>query len=267
MSAVPDISGTLASGSAEFSRTQLQNMLATVKSPLTVVDLRQESHGFLALTQPLNGETEIAVAWFAERDWINVAKGLPSIKADEDNRLSAAAKTSGLTVYAVNTKTAEDGICTATANSVNPAGSYLTEHGLLKTLDIGYLRLPSTDHCRPRDSEVDRFVAFETAVDPNMWLHFHCRAGDGRTTTFMAMHDIFHNAPGDSLSTILTRQGPKPNGLGGVDLSTPSGDTDTFDYPFSVERVAFMQNFYAYIVEAQPNGFALQWSDWVTQNR
>jgi hypothetical protein len=267
MQDIPDISGTLASGSAEFSAQQFQAILTKIGQnngagfPLVVVDLRQESHGFLDLQQPLNGETEIAVGWFAERDWINVAKGLASIVVDEEGRLAGASQTANLSVYDVLTKTPdEDGICTATKHPVQPTGTYKTEHTLVTNFaNVSYLRLPSTDHCRPRDHEVDQFVAFEAALDAETWLHFHCRAGDGRTTTFMAMHDIIHNAPGDSLQTILARQ----KSIGGIDLASLPTNEANFSYPFSIERVDFIQNFYLYVCAARPDGFKVTWSDWV----
>src|SRR5882757_2477636 len=116
MQNIPNISGAAASGSAQYSRSQFQAMIdqKVVGSPLAVVDLRQEPHGFLVIHTALNGETELAISWFAERDWLNVDKGLPSILADEDSRLAKAAPTSDLTVYLVLTKSPnEDGICTA----------------------------------------------------------------------------------------------------------------------------------------------------------
>jgi hypothetical protein len=142
--------------------------------------------------------------------------------------------------------------------------AYQDEASLAQTMKAGYLRLPTTDHCRPRDSEVDQFVAFEASLPANTWLHFHCRAGDGRTTTFMAMHDIINNAPTDSLATILTRQGP--SGLGGIDLSKMPTDQTVFSYPFSIERVMFIQNFYAYVVANKSGNFKTTWSEWVAQN-
>ena len=189
--------------------------------------------------------------------------GLPSILVDEDNRLAAASQTANLIVYDVTSKNPiEDGICTATPYSVKPTGSYKTEETLVQSItNASYLRLPTTDHCRPRDSEVDQFVAFEAALDPKMWLHLHCRAGDGRTTSFMVMHDIIHNAPSDSLQTILTRQ----KGIGGIDLASLPTNQGIFSYPFSVERVTFIQNFYTYVCQAKAGGFKLMWSDWVTQ--
>ena len=69
---------------------------------------------------------------------------------------------------------------------------------------MGYCRFPTTDHVRPRDTEVDAFVAFASTLPTDTWLHFHCRGGDGRTTTFLVMHDTMHNAPGVSIEDILT---------------------------------------------------------------
>lgn len=263
-----NLSGTAASGSAEFSASQFQAMLAkigqtTAKFPLVVVDLRQEPHGLLELQEPVNGETEIAVGWFAERDWLNVAKGWPSVIVHENHRLDKASKTPSLTVYQVLTKSkTEDGIATAKAYPVQPTGTYQTESDFVtKFPSVSYLRLPTTDHCRPRDHEVDQFVALDASFDPTTWLHFHCRAGDGRTTTFMAMHDIIHNAPGDSLQTILARQ----VSIGGIDLSSMPTDKTVFSYPFSRERVKFIADFYDYVCAAKPEVYKLTWSDWVLE--
>ena len=263
---VPNLSGIAASGSADFSALQFQGLLTYIgqaggKFPLVVVDLRQEPHGLLELQEPLNGETEIAVGWFAERDWLNVAQGAPSIELHQNHRLDKASKTAGLTVYNVKAKSkTEDSIAAAAACPVKPTGTYQTESDFVtKFPSVSYLRLPTTDHCRPRDHEVDQFVALDASFDPTTWLHFHCRAGDGRTTTFMAMHDIIHNAPGDSLQTILARQ----VSIGGIDLSTMPTDQTIFSYPFSRERVKFIQNFYDYVCAAKPTVFKLTWSDWV----
>jgi len=271
MQGIPNISGAAASGSAQYSYSQLQTLIKDkhVTTPLVIVDLRQEPHGFLTLSPNLNDETEIAVGWFAERDWLNVGKGRPSIVVDENNRLNAAAETDDLVVNLITAKVAtEDGICTATPITVYPTGTYRDEQSLTQTLpDVGYFRLPSTDHCRPRDSEVDEFVVFETNLPSNTWLHFHCRAGDGRTTSFMVMHDIIHNAPNDSLSTILTRQGPaKGGGINGIDLGSMPTDPTIFSFPFSQERVTFIKHFYSYVCDAKPGGFKLTWSDWVPHN-
>src|SRR6478736_8032732 len=44
-----------ASGSAQYSKGQLEAMIGSgrVRKPLVIVDLRQESHGFLQIQEPL----------------------------------------------------------------------------------------------------------------------------------------------------------------------------------------------------------------------
>lgn len=248
-----------ASGSAQYSKEQLRAVLASthVRSPLIVVDLRQESHGFLHVQPPLYGETEIAIGWFAERDWMNVGKGLPSIEVDERQRLTAAARTHPLVVNWIKTKTAEDGICTADAHTVNPS-AFSSEQEVVEELGQTYLRLPTTDHVRPRDAEVDEFVRFASKLPRDAWLHFHCRGGDGRTTTFLVMHDTMCNAPDVTVDDIVRRQFL----LGGSDLDHKP-DPASFAYPFALERAEFVCHFYAYVRAAKPGGYALTWSAWV----
>jgi hypothetical protein len=264
MTQLNNIAGSAASGSAQFSFSELKYMISnkSVGSPLVIVDLRQESHGFLNLGQkPLYNEQWIAVSWFAERDWANVAKGLPSIEDDEHNRFTAIQNTN-VPVYQIQSKTAEDGICTATSTAVQVEG-WIFEDGLMgDPAGITFLRLPTTDHCRPVDSIVDQFIAFEANLDPksNTWLHFHCRGGDGRTTTFMTMHDIFNN-PTTPLATIVARQ----HTLGGIDL-TATPDPTSYKYPFAVERWNFIQTFYTYVGGFKSGGFTQTWSEWVTRN-
>ena len=248
-----------ASGSAQPSRGQLVAVLAStrVRQPLIVVDLRQESHGFLHVKPALYGETAIAIGWFAERDWMNVGKGLVSIEVDQRRRLTAAARTPDLSVSWILTKTAEDGICTADALTVNPS-AFASEREVVEELGLGYLRLPTTDHVRPRDAEVDEFVHFASKLPRDAWLHFHCRGGDGRTTTFLMMHDAMCNAPDVAVDDIVRRQFL----LGGSDLDKKP-DPASFAYPFALERTEFARHFYAYVCAAKPGGYTLTWSAWV----
>jgi Inositol hexakisphosphate len=251
-----------ASGSAQYCKDQLQAMLSTkrVSLPMTIVDLRQESHGFFQLDQPLQGESTIAVGWFADRDWMSIGKGLVSVLADENDRLDSARQNPKLTVNEIKSVNSEGGICKMKPYPVVTVG-WFTERQLARKAGIGYIRFPTTDHVRPRDEEVDRFVDFETTLAPGIWLHFHCRGGDGRTTTFLAMHDIIHNAPAVTVDNILIRQ----YWLGGVDLYAPPPTPTNYQYPFAVEREEFIRHFYEYVCAAKPGGFKLRWSAWVAQ--
>ena len=138
------IMGNTASGSAQYSLSQLQAMISqkVVTTPLVVVDLRQEFHGFLTVNPALYGETEIAVGWFAERDWINVDKDLPSIVAFENRNLVTVSNSQNLAVYQITSKTpTEDGICTATPNTVITTTTK-TEQALTQSLGVGTFACP-----------------------------------------------------------------------------------------------------------------------------
>ncbi len=259
-----------ASGSAQFCKGQLQAIQALLTKngitfPMTIIDLRQESHGFFELAQPLQEESTIAVGWFAERDWMSIGKNLVSINADEEGRFHSVMQNPNLPVIEIKSVTAEGGVCTGTSWPVEVV-KWTTENGIALDVACQYQRFPATDHVRPQDIEVDQFLAFEVGLqNKSVWLHFHCRGGDGRTTTFLAMHDVIHNAPTVTVDDILNRQYL----LGGVDLDTPPdtapGNT-SFKYPFAVERAQFMQNFYKYVCDAKPDNFAVSWSNWLVQN-
>jgi hypothetical protein len=251
-----------ASGSSQYSKSQIIAVLNSgrTRKPMMVVDLRQESHGFLQLRTPLYGESTIAVGWFVERDWLNVGRGLPSIELDQRQRLSQAARTPALTVTWILTKTAEDGICTATPQVVHPVEPAITEQQVVEGLGLTYLRLPTTDHVRPRDSEVDEFVRIAAKLTRDTWLHFHCRGGDGRTTTFLVMHDTMCNAPAVAVDDIVRRQYL----VGGANLDKPASPA-SYAYPFAIERRTFVRDFYRYVTAAKPGGYALTWSKWVAQ--
>ena len=255
-----------ASGSAQFCKGQLQAIQALLAKmdpvpPLTIVDLRQESHGFFDISQPLQGESTIAVGWFVERDWINIGRDLVGIVSDENWRLYSSLSQPNFDVNEIKSENKEGGVCTVQKYPVQMT-NWAAEDQLAPKLGCGYQRFPTTDHVRPRDSEVDQFVAFETTLTKGTWLHFHCRGGDGRTTTFLAMHDIFHNimTPGVTIDDILIRQ----QWLGGIDLDQPPDATSTsWKYPFAFERAQFIRNFATYVQKAQPGGSQLTWSTWV----
>ena len=52
------------------------------------------------------------------------------------------------------------------------------------------------------------------SLPPDAWVHFHCEAGMGRTTTMMILWDIYNN-PELPLETIVERQ----HLIGGAQIS------------------------------------------------
>lgn len=222
-----------ASGSGQFSQKSLKALVKRLDypRPLSIVDLRQESHGFL------NG---IAVSWFRSRNAANYGKKLSAIEQSEFQLLKSLLKQENVTMYRILSKGPEGDILAERAIPLQ-VKSALTEKELSNEQIVGYERIPVTDHMRPADEEVDRFVEFVRGLYKGMWLHFHCEAGDGRTTTFMTMYDMMRNAKKVSFDDILDRQWL----IGGIRLTTlPS--INSWKYSLSTDRIIFLKGFYQY---------------------
>ena len=80
---------------------------------------------------------------------------------------------------------------------------------------------------------VNYFIDIIKSHSEDTWFHFHCKAGVGRTTTFMIMYDIIKNGNNVSLNDIIGRQ---------VLLSGIS-QRDAVDF-YVGNRYDFLSNFY-----------------------
>jgi hypothetical protein len=212
------------SGSAVFGSDALPTIKNKINaSPIVDVDLRQESHLYV------NG---VPVTWFGDNDDANITLTHDQVLADEAKKKQELIASPAIQFEDIGKK------------SVPPTGpvrdpkTVQTEEELVKSAGLGYFRLTVPDHIRPQDTEVDRFVAFVRDLPPGTWLHFHCRAGIGRTTSFMAMYDMMRNAKSVSLDDILQRQ----VALGGKDLTASDANGDEN----KAERAQFIQRFYDY---------------------
>jgi protein tyrosine phosphatase len=92
-------------------------------------------------------------------------------------------------------------------------------------------------------------------IPQNQWLYFHCKGGKGRTTTFMAMVDMIHNAKQHSFEEILIRQ----QKLGGQNLLNLNPAKPLNNY--AAERLEFLNSFYQYC--QQNNVGKTSWKVWV----
>lgn len=232
------LTGLKLSGSGQFSEQGLQQILATLCHPkLAVIDLRQESHGFI------NG---IAISWFIAKDRINAGKTLNEIQSDERLRLDQIKGQPSLTIYGVESKNASNAIQDTISILIRPQVAEL-ESEVCKKAGVGYFRLPVADHARPSDATIEDFLRFYNALSPDTWLHFHCAAGDGRTTTFLCMVDMLHNAKRVSFEQIIRRQ----HELGGANLAyTPP--PSQWKYEDAKARLEFLRQFYAFCQENKP---------------
>ena len=75
------------------------------------------------------------------------------------------------------------------------------------------VRIAATDMRWPEPAAIDAFLAFYDELPPDAWLHFHCQAGMGRTTTFLVLTELLRH-PEVALSDALSHQ----LAAGGADL-------------------------------------------------
>ena len=227
-----------ASGSASFSRAELAKMQGSFSGPTIVVDLRQESHALI------NG---IPITWYAPSDWGNVGKTNQEIKILESEQLQRLPAT--LEMHP--SKDDDEG----TSGPVHlEVESRRSEQEIAEQLGLGYFRLYVSDHVRPTDSEVDRFLEFVDLLPPGLWLHFHCRGGKGRTTTFLTMYDILRNAREVAFQDIIQRQMALPPHYKLLDERSQSPR-----HVYYQERAEFIRQFYEF---ARQRRIGLSWSLW-----
>jgi inositol hexakisphosphate len=236
-----------ASGSGEFTADNLKRLLERMQGPITIFDLRQETHIFV------NG---LPVSWYAPRDWANVGRSQTEIEKGEAAWVQSLKPGSEIAVRPGHP--VKHGNADAVVPQQVTVKEASTEGDLVSTAGTGYVRVAVTDHTRPLDEAVDRFIVAVRALPDNAWAHFHCEAGLGRTTTFMVLYDMLRNATHVSLEDIVRRQAI----LGyGYDVLQPAGPGN-WKAPYMAKRAAFIRVFYEY-ARANPNGQPRLWSEWL----
>lgn len=237
------MSKLMASGSSQFSEEALKVIIRTVPlKNIYIIDLRQESHGFF------DGR---AVSWHGNKNWNNAGKSYQAIEEDESSRLVNVANVHSERIFDSKTSNKPFSIFVSRAYS---------ERELAQNNNVHYLRFYVQDHCKPTDDMVDSFVQFIKTLPKDAWLHFHCKAGKGRTTTFMVMYDMMVNAKDVAFEDILERQWL----LGGINLSSLQKKHNGWKQPLAIERYRFLKKFYAYCI--QNPTFTPSFSEWLSRN-
>ena len=238
------------SGSAQFSAAALPYILQQAKGTVYIIDLRQEPHGFI------NGK---AFTKFSYRNQININKNSDQITQEETQLLSELALAKHVTLHKI--KKIGGGHFETINNIAVKVAKVEAEQELVKQAAANYVRLHVLDRHKPCDAQVDEFIALVRALPKDAWLHFHCRAGKGRTTTFMVMYDMIHNAKQVSFNDILARHIK----LGGSLLDAiPATKESAWTKQSAIERYEFIRKFYDYVVAKDGYG-TKTWSEWVKE--
>ncbi len=238
-----------ASGSGQFSAVNFLRLAdglrkAAAGKEVYVIDLRRESHALL------NG---ISISWYMSHNWSNRGASAEEILRDQEERFGPLV---GRTVTAYPRK----GNMRAESGVIDQVETFQTEQELVEREGFHYVRIPVLDHSWPAPEEVDMFLTLLKGLDPDrVWLHFHCAAGKGRTTSFLYMLDRIRNPEVD-----MTDQMIRQAMLGGTYLLFTDGE-DAFKQTIYNERSCMSRLFSTYVEENRREACALTWSDWLRQ--
>ncbi len=145
-----------------------------------------------------------AISWYSKHNWKNLNKRATEIAEDEKNRLE---EISGLSEEAL-----------------------VTSHGL------NYYRIYVPDHHHPTEEQL---LELFDKIPKSTWIHFHCQAGLGRTSSFMILYDIFYNAQSKTFEEIIAHQ----HTLGGKNFFKHP-KKDHWVLPYYEAHLAFLKSFY-----------------------
>lgn len=137
-----------------------------------------------------------------------------------------------------------------------------TEDAILKRMGLDLMRPFPADWLNDW-GYVEGLVHFFKTTPKEDLIYFHCDHGKGRTTTFMTLLDIFHNAHDLSLEEIITRQYI----LGGIDLfDIKPWQNGTWKEEHLKARLNLVSSFYDYM--KSPDGYTIKtpWRLWLQKH-
>lgn len=229
------------SGSGVFSKEGLRLLKEELDhSKLIIVDTRKETHLYI------NG---MSVSLYSQYNYANKNRSIEEVQELEKNIIQELAMMEDIHFDYWDGKSVNmDG-------PVNGPFDILTEEELVGNEGIQYWRFYVTDHHGPDDEEIDKFVTQVRNMPSDAWLHFHCRGGVGRTTTFMVLYDMMKNAKTVPCDDILLRQ----HYIGGRDLHRLN--QGTHKYEAAVQRLNTIEMFYDYC-RCNVDNFTTTFSNW-----
>jgi protein-tyrosine phosphatase len=253
LSSLPDslnktgMQALLLSGSEGISsKKQVERIVQTAGTEvLCFVDLREESHAIA------NG---YPVTLRGPRDWANVGLSHDEVLQSEEGLIAKLRKQNEVTLY--KSLDLRKGVAQPRSVTLRHP-DVMSERALVEDAGARYFRLMVTDHSRPRREEVDRFVKLVRDMPEGAAIHVHCLGGRGRTTTFMTLCDMLHNARHVSARDIIERQARFSYDY---QMSTINPDKP-YKMSLQEDRLEFLHTFHDY-ARNNPGGKGLLWSEW-----
>ena len=238
------ISGSAQCTAAGFASLYTKlSAAAAPGAPIYDVDLRQESHGFA---------DGLPVSWHKKNNLANEGKTPEEVALDEEERLAELAGVT--TTFVPKGKTDKGRVEAVTFAPQNVQ----TEKEVVEAIGFRYVRFYVTDRTQPDTETIEAFLDFVESLPRDAWLHFHCRAGHGRTTTFMAMYDMIRN-PEIPAETIIERQ----HLIGGADLTAMKDEE--WKNERIVQRLETLKLFSEYVRARHAGETTLRWGAWIEE--
>lgn len=184
------------SGSRQFSIDQFKQLATKLDEvargkKIYIIDLRQENHSLI------NG---YPVSYFKLHNWANKDLTIKQIEKNQKKYFSNL-ENKKLTAYL---KGDEEEASKEYVELI--VEENISEKQLVEDYGYEYINIPCVDHVWPSSENIDMFIEFVKGIDmDNVWLHFHCVAGEGRTGAFMCLYDMMKN-PEVSMKDITYRQ-------------------------------------------------------------
>lgn len=204
------------------------------KHSVYILDLRQETHLYI---------DGLPISLFYKRDEINWGKTPEEISKEEDYLINYFLKTGFIHINKLGKP--QSGFKVPMNPHTVTIKDIYSEQVAAQKAGLGYFRIEVPDYHPPAPDQVDQFLAIIKQLPQNAWLHIHCAAGKGRTTTFMIMRDIVTNAKDVSLEDILAGQ----EKLGGINLFgvSPSHSSQPWKKEYHQARRHYIKLFYTYV--------------------
>lgn len=236
------------SGSAAITVSLLKAIKAIVgdHQKVLICDLRREPHAVA---------NDHSITWTIPNNWLNLDRPLHEAVQDEQTRIHAIRSTQPEQLTAVLHKDYKKELLRPEKKTLVEPRVY-SEQEIVESYGMWYARFGVSDHLRPNDAEVDRFLDVMQQMPKDTWVHMHCKGGQGRTTTFMVLYDILRNVGKVSLLDIVNRQKHL-----GFDYDVSSEGLKNDRKQFRQDRWAFIRDFYEF-AKTKPLETNQSWSEW-----
>lgn len=227
------------SGSGRLSQEKIKRYFKDIPKPVAIIDVRAEKDYFVK---------GIPASWL----------GIRVLENGFEDRLKT---TSFLKLPLHHIKWSLRRIINlGFGYDITPA-TLLSEEQFLKDNGFLYFCFEGKRHCAHTPEAVQKFLDYLETQPEDIWIHFHCANGRGRTTTFMILYDIYKNARITSLENIILRQ----HLLGGENVFDvalrPKGTWSKTDL---LKRKELVEKFYTYMT-AKSGYPKIKWIDWINQ--